>query len=463
VLKAVHCLPRPLILYVTKVEDADAWAARLRASGLRRVGAVTGKSSDVERRSVMEQWRGSPGAPTGYDVVVGTSAFGLGLDMPNVRTVIHSCLPETVDRYYQEVGRAGRDGRPSIAYMAVGPGDRRIAERLNMITMIGDELGWNRWQELLRSGRPLTDLRYRVRKSALPMHLDEGYGRSKQWNVRTLTLMAQAGIIRLRVPQWIPEPDLTDGELDASRSAFFEEVEDYIEFELVNGEFLNRAGWTSAMGRVRQEVRDAQERALKSALELARAQGCVGRSIAAHYRVRDGGGVLVTQPACRGCPSCRRNPSSAPPAPPEPVPSLPEPRTGRDPLVAWRGASPSLFVWYEDGEDTAPLLVRMAQRAVKVFSGLERHAAERLQRASAHTPVVLDDPSSAAPLMLTYSGPIVVVVREPRIPPALIERARLGLVSYIIAPEETPNPDRPRWLRRDSQDAISASALMKEL
>lgn len=151
VLKAISCLPRPLILYVTKVDDAKAWVARLQEAGYRRVGAVTGESSDEQRRTVMEQWRGSTTplhVPTGYDIVVGTSAFGLGLDMPNVRTVIHACLPETIDRYYQEVGRSGRDGRPSIAYLCAGPGDRRTAERLSEVTMIGDELGWNRWQEV---------------------------------------------------------------------------------------------------------------------------------------------------------------------------------------------------------------------------------------------------------------------------------------------------------------------------
>ena len=43
--------------------------------------------------------------------------------MADVRSVVHACLPETVDRYYQEVGRGGRDGRPSIAYLATAPAD----------------------------------------------------------------------------------------------------------------------------------------------------------------------------------------------------------------------------------------------------------------------------------------------------------------------------------------------------
>ncbi|HEY3546910.1 MAG TPA: protein DpdF [Propionicimonas sp.] len=463
VLKAVSSLPRPLILYTTKVNDAEAWAARLHASGLRRVGTVTGKSSDEERRTAMDRWRGTAVDPTACDIVVGTSAFGLGLDMPNVRTVIHACLPETIDRYYQEVGRAGRDGRPSIAYLCIGPGDRQIAEHLSEVTMISNRLGWKRWQALLRTGVPITTLRFRVRKSALPEYMEEGYGQSAQWNVRTLTLMAQAGIIDLRVPQWLPNPNQSDEEQERSREAFDSEVEDYIEFEFRNGEYLSESGWASAMDRVRHDVRSAQRSALNSIVQLSAGVECVGRQIAAHYRVHIDGGQLVTQPACRGCPSCRRNPDTALPAPREPIPVVPTSQTRTDALAQWRGEHPTLFIWHEDGEDTGPLLTRMAQRRLSVFSGLTRSEAERLQRSVANSAIILDDPQSLMPLSLTYEGPIVCVLKEPAIDGALIEREQLRIITYIVGPKDTPNPDRPGWSRRDGDAAISTSSLLKGL
>jgi ATP-dependent DNA helicase RecQ len=229
----------------------------------------------------------------------------------------------------------------------------------------------------------------------------------------------------------------------------------------VNGELLAHDGWIKALGEVRDTVRNAQRRAFKSLLALVEGKECVGRKIAHHYRISHDGGSLSTTPACRGCPACRRYPDTCPGThPPEPSPLVPAPRSGKDPLAAWRGDNPSLFVWYDEGADVHPLLVRFAQRNVRVFAGLRSSDADKLQRAAVHTPIVLDDGASVLPLAETYEGPVAFVLADARFGAEISERARLGLVSYIVGPKTTPNPSKPGWLLRDTDASISAEALL---
>ena len=71
-----------------------------------------GDLSGKERQEIIKEFREGD-----TNLVFATNAFGMGIDLPNIRVVIHYMLPESIEQYYQEIGRAGRDGNGATAYM----------------------------------------------------------------------------------------------------------------------------------------------------------------------------------------------------------------------------------------------------------------------------------------------------------------------------------------------------------
>lgn len=141
-----HCA-RPAILYVTSPVNARQWFGDLRSAGYSRIAMVTGESSAAEREAVLRGIRAASNDSGAIDLVVATSAFGLGIDYAHVRTVIHACLPETVDRWYQELGRGGRDGSVCSAFLLTAPGDDREAASMG-VTVLTPEVARKRWLDL---------------------------------------------------------------------------------------------------------------------------------------------------------------------------------------------------------------------------------------------------------------------------------------------------------------------------
>lgn len=288
VLEAVALAPRPFILYVTRPDEAEYWLRRLKERGLSRLSKFTGATPPDERMRLLGAWGANE-----LDGMVATSAFGLGVDKDDVRTVIHATLPESLDRYYQEVGRAGRDGRAGAALLIHTPRDHEQAEGLALPKMIGDEKAFERWGGMIGAAKFDEKLdAYWVDLSKLPPHLQVKSEASVNWSVRVLTLMARAGLIELvamRSNQAMEDEALLNIN-EVTRVAVRILSDGHRHFEV----------FASAMALSRNEVRKASMRGLEAMREVASGRVEISMALRQMYAVHEDPWVTVST-CCGGC------------------------------------------------------------------------------------------------------------------------------------------------------------------
>jgi len=301
-LEAVRHAPRPFILYVTKRDDARTWLKRIRREGFLRSECFHGETSDTDRRRIIELW-----AKNKIDAIVATSAFGVGIDKRDVRAIIHAAVPETLDRFYQEVGRGGRDGRASASLLTYSEVDREIADRLSAPALISDELAFERWSAMLGSAKPLDAMGrlLEIDLDVVPPRLRQQSDYNASWNMRTLIMMARAGMLELesRPPDMIARSeDETDAAFDVRNEEHWSHYFRKTVVSMLEMGHANQAVFDIRIGKERSRAFDSASRSRGLLDQLLGGKTEISRLLDDLYRSHAPRRTLIVSRACGGCP-----------------------------------------------------------------------------------------------------------------------------------------------------------------
>lgn len=198
-IELVKKLPHPMVVYINSPKEAEEIKKVLIESGLDSLETFTGNTKSAERERIIKDWTDNK-----IDLIIATSAFGVGVDKADVRTVLHLYIPDTPNQYYQELGRGGRDGLTSLSVMCIDPVADIDSAYKRMNKVLSADKIWGRWLSMYKSPSSLwfkgmvtldTAVKpiYNVTKDD-----DDASEIDIQWNVYVILLLRRYNLISIK-------------------------------------------------------------------------------------------------------------------------------------------------------------------------------------------------------------------------------------------------------------------------
>jgi ATP-dependent DNA helicase RecQ len=293
-------VPRPFIVYMSKRSDVQDYCNHLKnVENYKRIAEFHGGTGAKDRDVIIKQWQDNK-----IDGIIANSAFGLGIDKSDVRSVVHGALPESLDRFYQEVGRGGRDGKPSASISIYSHEDIQTAFNLAEGSVIGTRRSFERWTTMWNKKKPFGTNLWALDYSIPPADLPRENSKNNGWNLKIINSLSRSSVIE------------TDFEpIDLSLSSLFSGTDDEKQ-ELRDNEWKTYRN--SVFIRIKDEdhldekffshklssLWDSEEKEAKSSVDkllgALRGDQEMGEVLGSLYT--DLGRNIFVSRACRGCP-----------------------------------------------------------------------------------------------------------------------------------------------------------------
>ncbi len=238
----------PALVYCATRKNVERACTALREDGV-RAGLYHAGLDASQRTRIQEEFMAGR-----VPVVVATNAFGMGIDKRDIRTIVHYDMPGTLEAYYQEIGRAGRDGRMSRAALLYHPVDRRIHEFF--IDNAHPPAEWVHmvWNWLLQQGTNPVFASLETLAQALPQEAGDRAAAS------CVYILVREGMLRRIAPSdrsaWIELRRLPEAAVEGQRGVVWERI---AERELGVGEAMQFQpdGWCKSLDLTRDQLNAA--------------------------------------------------------------------------------------------------------------------------------------------------------------------------------------------------------------